>query len=129
MKKLLNPKLNKEGVTVIDDSSSDEKLDVDKGDSKGKRPMKSKKESSLNETKLSNVFLEIRSQMLKEQQEGEIEVSHSENKLMVDENVPCEIETKENLSFHETPTRLLPEDEEIYRRLNIPWIPNEMQST
>ena len=43
MKKLLNPKLNKEGVTVIDDSSSDEKLDVDKGDSKGKRPMKSKK--------------------------------------------------------------------------------------
>ena len=41
MKKLLNPKLNKEGVTVIDDSSSDENLDVDKGDSKGKRPMKS----------------------------------------------------------------------------------------
>ena len=39
MKKLLNPKLNK-GVTMIDDSSSDEKLDVDKGDSKGKRPMK-----------------------------------------------------------------------------------------
>ena len=43
MKKLLNPKLNKEGVTVIDDSSSDEKLDVDKGDSKAKRPMISKK--------------------------------------------------------------------------------------
>ena len=41
MKKLLNPKLNKEGVTVIDDSSSDEKLDVGKGDSKGKKPMKS----------------------------------------------------------------------------------------
>ena len=41
--------------------------------------------------------------MLKEQQEGEIEVSHSENKLMVDENVPGETETKENLSFHETP--------------------------
>ena len=89
MKKLLNPKLNKEGVTVIDDSSSDEKLDVDKGDNKGKRSMKSEKESSLTETKLTDVFLEIRSQMLKEQQEGEIEVSHSENKLMVDENVPC----------------------------------------
>ena len=42
--------------------------------------------------------------MLKEKQEGEIEFSHSENKLTVDENVPCEIETKENLSFHETPT-------------------------
>ena len=67
--------------------------------------------------------------MLKEQQEGQIEVSHSENKLMVDENVPCEAETKENLSFHENPIELLPKDEEIYRRLNIPWLPNEMQST
>ena len=66
---------------------------VDKGDSKGKIPLKSEKESSLTETKLSDVFLEIRSQMLKEQQEGEIEVSHSENKLMVDENVPCETKT------------------------------------
>ena len=87
MKKLLNPKLNKEGVTLIDYSSSDEKLDVDKDDSKGKRPMKSEGESSVTETKLSDVVLEIWSQMLKEQQEGNIEVSHSENKLMVDENV------------------------------------------
>ena len=94
MKKLLNPKLNKEGVTVIDDSSSDEKLDVEKGDSKGKKPMKSEKGYTLTETKLSDVFLEIWGQMLKEQQEGEIEVSHSENKLMVDENVPGENETK-----------------------------------
>ena len=39
MKKLMNPKLNKERVTMIDDSSSDEKLNDDKGDSKGKRPM------------------------------------------------------------------------------------------
>ena len=89
--------------------------------------MKSERESALTETKLSDVFLEIRSQMLKEQQEGNIEVSHSENKLMVDENVPCEAETKENLSSPETPTELLPEDEEIYRRLNIPWLPKEMQ--
>ena len=62
----------------IDDSSSDEKLDVDKGDSKGKRPMKSERESALTETKLSDIFLEIRSQMLQEQQEGKIEASHSE---------------------------------------------------
>ena len=49
--------------------------------------------------------------MLKEQQKDEIEVSHSENKLMVDESVLGETETRENLSFHETPTELLPEDE------------------
>ena len=128
MKKLLNPKLNKEGIIVIDDSSSYEKMDVGKGDSKGKKPMKSEEESSLTETKLSDVFFEIRGQILKEQQKDEIEVSHSENKLIIDENVLGETETKENLIFHEIPTELLPEDEEIYRRLNIPWLPNEMQS-
>ena len=129
MKKLLNPKLNKERVTVIDDSSSDEKLNDDKGDSKGKRPMVSERESVITETKLSDIFLEVRSQMLQEQQEGEIKASHIEKKVMVEENVPCEAETEENLSFPETPTELLLEDEEIYRRLNIPWLPNEMQST
>ena len=39
MKNLLNPKLNKERVIVIDDSSSEEKLNDDKDDSKGKRPI------------------------------------------------------------------------------------------
>ena len=41
---------------------------------------------------------------------------------MVEENVPCEAEIEENLLFPETPTELLPEDEEIYKRLNIPWL-------
>ena len=59
MKKLLNPKLNKERVIVIDNSSFDEKLNVDKGDSKGKRPMESERESVLTETKLSDIFLEV----------------------------------------------------------------------
>ena len=67
--------------------------------------------------------------MLKEQQKDEIEVSHSKNKLLIDENVPSENDTQENLSFHETTTELLPEVEEIYKRLNIPWLPHEMQST
>ena len=48
---------------------------------------------------------------------------------MVEKEVPYEAETKENLSFPEIPIELLLEDEEIYRRLNIPWLPNEMQST
>ena len=32
-------------------------------------------------------------------------------------------------SFHDTSTELMPEDEEIFIRLNIPWLPNELQST
>ena len=39
MKKLLNPKLTKERVTIIDDSSSEEKLNDDKDESKGKKPI------------------------------------------------------------------------------------------
>ena len=84
MKKLLNLKLNIEGITMIDTSSSDEKLESSKGDSKGKKSLKSEEESSLTKTKLSALFLEIRGQILKEQQKDEIEVSHSENKLLID---------------------------------------------
>ena len=40
---------------MIDDSSSDEKMNVDKGDSKGKKPMESERESVLTETKLSDI--------------------------------------------------------------------------
>ena len=47
---------------------------------------------------------------------------------MIDENVPGETDTQENPSFHDTSTELLHEDEEIFRRLNIPWLPNELQS-
>ena len=59
MKKLLNPKLNTEGINVMDTSSSDEKLDFGKGDSKGKKPLKIEEEYSLTETKFSVVLLEI----------------------------------------------------------------------
>ena len=48
---------------------------------------------------------------------------------MVEEKVPCKAESEEHLGFPGTPTKLLQEDEEIYRRLNIPWLPNEMQTT
>ena len=53
---------------MVDNSSSDEKLDFVKGDSKGKKQLKTEEESSLTETKLFAVFLEIRGKMLKEDQ-------------------------------------------------------------
>ena len=67
--------------------------------------------------------------MLQEQKEGEIKSSYLEKKMMVEEKVPCKAESEEHLGFPRTPTELLQEDEEIYRRLNIPWLPNEMQTT
>ena len=37
----------------------DEKLNDDKGDSKGKRPMELERESLLTNTKISDIFLEV----------------------------------------------------------------------
>ena len=48
---------------------------------------------------------------------------------MVDENVLGETDTQENPSFHDTSIELLPKDEEMFTRINIPWLPNELQST
>ena len=47
---------------------------------------------------------------------------------MVEEKIPCKAESEEHLGFLETPTELLPEGEEIYKRLNIPRLPNEMKT-
>ena len=125
MKKLLNPKLNTEEVTMIDTSSLDEKIES----SKGKKPLKTVEESSLTETKLSAVFLELRDEMLKEQQKEEMEASYSENKLLMDENAPDETNNQENPSVQDVTTELLPEDEDIFRKLNIPWFPSELLNT
>ena len=71
MKKLLNPKRAKEKITVIDDSSSQEKLDGSEDDSKevlkGKKPVVSKDRSVFTDTKISDIFMEIRNQMIQEQ--------------------------------------------------------------
>ena len=40
MKKLLNPRLNTKEVTVLDDDSSDEKIEYTKGNCKGKKTFK-----------------------------------------------------------------------------------------
>ena len=75
------------------------------------------------------MFLEIRGKLLKEQQKDETEMSYSGNKLLMDENAPNETDNQENPIVHDASTELLPEDEEIFRKLNIPWLPSELQST
>ena len=75
------------------------------------------------------MFLELRGEMLKEQQKEEMEASYSENKLLMDENAPDEIDNQENPSVHGVSTELLPEDEDIFRKLNNPWFPSEVQNT
>ena len=77
----------------------------------------------MTDTKISDIFLDVRSQMLQEQQQSEVKSSYSKKKVMVEEKVPCKAESEEHLGFLGTSTELMEEDEEIYRRLNIPWLP------
>ena len=58
--------------------------------------------------------------MLQEHQQSEVKSSCLENKEMVEEKVPCKAESEEHLGFPRTYTELMEEDEEIYKRLNIP---------
>ena len=59
MKKVLNPKLAKEKVTVIEDSSSEEKLYDSEDGNKGKKTKESKGKYVMTDTKISDIFLEI----------------------------------------------------------------------
>ena len=46
----------------------------------------------------------------------------------MDEIAPTEIVNQENPSVHGVSSELLPEDEDIFRKLNIPWLPSELQN-
>ena len=63
MKKLLNPKLAEKKVTIIEDSSSQEKLGDSEDDNKevlkSKKPIESKEKSVFTDTNISNIFMEV----------------------------------------------------------------------
>ena len=48
---------------------------------------------------------------------------------MIDETTPTETTNQEIPMVHGVSSELLPKDEDIFRRLDIPWFPNEMQDT
>ena len=89
MKKLLNPKLAKEKVTIIKDSSSREKLDDSENDNKeimkSKKPIVSKDKSIFTDTKIFDIFLEIQNQMIQEQQQNDIKSSCMEKREIIEE--------------------------------------------
>ena len=56
-------------------------------------------------------------------------MSSSEGQLLIDEIAPTETVNQENPSIHGVSSELLQEDEDIFRRLDIPWLPSEIQDT
>ena len=64
--------------------------------------------------------------MIKEEQQKEAEVSYSKDQLLIDEDIPKEADTQENPRIPDISIDLLEEDADIFRKLNIPWIPTDV---
>ena len=64
--------------------------------------------------------------MLQEQQHNDIKNSCMEKRELIEEEVECSIEAEEQLEVHVTFTEHMNEDEEIYKKLKIPWISEAM---
>ena len=47
----------------------------------------------------------------------------------MDETTPIEAASQENPIVHGVSSKLLQEDEDIFRKLDIPWLPSEIQDT
>ena len=58
-----------------------------------------------------------------------MDASYSENKMLMDENAPDKTDTQEIPSVPSISTKLLQEDEDIFRKLDIPWLPSEIHDT
>ena len=100
MEKLLNPILADEKFIVIEDSSSQEKLDGSEDESKdvmkGKKLVVSKDKSVFTDTKISDIFMEIRNQMIQEQQQSDVKSSCMEKREVIEDAIQCSIEVEEH---------------------------------
>ena len=95
---------------------------------KGKKPVVSKDRSVFTDTKISDIFMEIRNEMVQEQQQKDVKSSCVEKREIVEEEVHCNTETEEHPEIPVTSTELMKEDEEIYKKLKIPWTREGMQT-
>ena len=69
----------------------------------------------------------MRNELLEKQQEEKAEVPYVEDQKLKDEVIPKEADILEDPNILDISTDLLEEDADIFRKLNIPWIPSDMQ--
>ena len=124
MKKLLNPKLAEKKVAVIEDSSSHEKLedseDENKEVKKDKKPIVPKDKPVFIDTKISDIFMEVRNKMIQEQQQNDIKSSYMDKREAIEDAIQCSIEAEEHSEIPVTLTEHMKEDEEIFKNLKNP---------
>ena len=71
----------------------------------------------------------MRDELLKQQQEEETEVPYVEVQPLKDEATARETDTHGNPSIPDVSINLLDEDADIFRKLDIPWMPSDAQET
>ena len=71
--------------------------------------------------------MEVRNKMIQEQHQNDIKNSCIEKREIIEKEIQCSIEAGEQPEVPVTFTELMNEDEEIYKKLKIPWAPKGMQ--
>ena len=99
MKKLLNPKLVEKKITTIEDSSSQEELEDYQGQNKelmkGKKQIVSENKLVFTETKISEIFMEVRNKMILEQHQNDSKSSCIEKGEVAEKSTQCSIKAEE----------------------------------
>ena len=71
--------------------------------------------------------MEVQNQMIQEHQQNDIKSSCMEKREIIEEEVQCNVEAEEQPEVPMTFTKLMKEDEEICKKMKIPWTPEGMQ--
>ena len=95
---------------------------------KGKKQIVSEDKPIFTNTKISKIFMEVREKMILEQHQNDLKSSCIEKGEVAVKSVKCRIEAEEYSEIPMTLTEHMEEDEEIFRKLKIPWIPEGVQS-
>ena len=137
MKILLNPKLAQKKITVIEDSSSQEELedneDLNVKDMKGKKLIILEDKLAVTETKISEIFKEVRKKVILDHHQDDSNKQHSvisslcaKKGRVAEPSTQCSVEVNEYSGVPVAMKKKLEEDEEIFKKLKIPWMPEEM---
>ena len=85
------------------------------------------------ETKILEIFEEVQKKVILDQHQNDLKKQHSiissscaEKGRVAEKSAQCSIEAKEYSEIHLVMTEQMEEDEEIFKKLKIPWMPEEM---
>ena len=101
---------------------------------KGKRQIISEDKLAFTETKILEIFKEVRKKVILDKHQDDLKKHHSvisiffaEKGRVAEQSTQCSVEFKEYSGVPVAMTEQLEEDEEIFKKLKIPWMPEEMR--